>query len=522
MCVIGAALRPFDENGESIHVVPRGGIALKRAAVRGAGMTAFSSAFSLGIQVIATIVLARILMPKDFGVVAMVTTFSLLLSNFGINGVTEAIVQWENLKRIQASNLFWMNLGGGVMLSCGFAASGSLLARFYGEPLVAAVTRGVALSILLSSVSAVHLALLKRAMCFSALAKNDIIAKAVSVTTSIVLGFAGWGYWALVAGVCALPFSTSIGALCLCQWMPGRPQNGTATSTMVKFAMFTYGRFGVNYFARNVDNLLIGWRFGAPALGFYKKAYDLFSLSASQLVSSISVVAVAALSRARTNEAQFRQYLLAAMAVMTLLGMWIAGELTLVGSDLIRVLLGPGWEETGKIFTLFAPGIGVMMLYGTHGWIHLSIGRADRWLKWGLIEWSVTILLFLAAIHWGPRGIAFAWCVSFWILVLPAMQFAGAPVDMGAKHVIAIAWRYVVGALAAGVTCYLILHSFAALAEMTGAAGAFLRVAVVTVIFSVLYLGAIVALHRGTAPIKRLAGLVRTMAPIVEEEQVAG
>lgn len=521
MCGVGANVRPFDENGEFVGGPAHSGAALKRAAVRGAGITVLSSSLSLGIQVVATVVLARILTPKDFGMVAMVTTFSLLLSNFGINGFTEAIVQQEKLDRIHASNLFWVNLGCGVLLALGFAASGSFLAKFYGEPLVEAVTRGVALSILLTSVSVVHLALLKRAMRFSSIAKNDIVAKALSVTAAIVLARAGWGYWALVAGACALPLSTSIGTLCLCRWAPGRPRHGEVTRAMVKFAMFTYGRFSVNYAARNVDNLLVGWKFGAPALGFYKKAYDLFSLSAAQLVSSISVVAVAALSRVRSNEAQFRQYLLAAMAIMTMLGMWIAGDLTLVGTDLIRVLLGPQWEETGRIFTLFAPGIGAMMLYGAHGWIHLSLGRADRWLQWGLIEWSVTILLFLAAMHWGPRGIAAAWCASFWILVLPAMQFAGAPVRMGAKHVAAVAWRYVVAALSAGAATHVLIAGLAWITEPSDTAGAMLRIAVSTLSFSTLYVGAVVALHGGFTPIKRLAAFVRTMVSVGQAERAA-
>ena len=187
MCGVETILRPFDENGEFVGGPPQSGAALKRAAVRGAGITVFSSSLSLGIQVVATVVLARILAPKDFGLVAMVTTFSLLLSNFGINGFTEAIVQQQRVDRIQASNLFWMNLGCGAVLAAGFAACGSLLAKFYGEPLIAAVARGVALSIPLTSVSVVHLALLKRAMHFSAIAKNDVVAKAVSVTAAIVL-----------------------------------------------------------------------------------------------------------------------------------------------------------------------------------------------------------------------------------------------------------------------------------------------------------------------------------------------
>jgi PST family polysaccharide transporter len=134
---------------------------------------------------------------------------------------------------------------------------------------------------------------------------------------------------------------------------------------------------------------------------------------------------VSALSRVRGDEAQYRRYLLGAIAVMAFLGMGIAGDLTLTGRDLIRVLLGPGWGEAGQIFTFFAPGIGIMLVYGTHGWIHLSIGRADRWFRWGIVEWTVTILLFLVALPWGPQGIAVAWCVSFWTLTLPAMWYAG-------------------------------------------------------------------------------------------------
>jgi O-antigen/teichoic acid export membrane protein len=513
-------LRPFDQGGKFADEVTQSGTTLKRLAVRGAGVTVLSSALSLGIQIAATVVLARLLTPKDFGLVAMVTTFSLLLSNFGINGVTEAIVQRDRVDHTLATNLFWLNISGGILLGCGFAAAGTVLARFYAEPLVASVTHVIAFSIVFTSVSVVHLALLKRAMRFTALAKNDVASKAISVSISIILAFAGWGYWAIVAGVCALPISTSIGAFILCRWIPGRPRRASETGTMITFAMCTYGRFSVNYFARNADNLLVGWRFGAPALGFYKKAYDLFSLSASQLVSSISVVAVAALSRVRGDSTQFRRYLLATMAVMTFVGMWIAGCMTLIGADLIRVLLGPDWAEAGTIFVWFAPGIGAMMLYGTHGWIHLSIGRADRWLRWGVIECAVTILLFVTAIHWGPRGIAAAWCASFWILTLPAIQYAGAPIDLGAGSVITAAWRYVVSSLCAGLISHLAVKSFSGVLTSLSVSGALLRMLIVLLMFSSLYIGTVVALHRGTAPIKQLTHLLRTMLSAPQQREV--
>ena len=111
-------MRPFDINGEFASAAPQSGTRLKRLAVRGAGMTVLSSGLSLAIQVVATVVLARVLVPRDFGLVAMVTTFSLLLSNFGVNGITEAIVQQEKLGHLQTSNLFWINLFVGVSLTC--------------------------------------------------------------------------------------------------------------------------------------------------------------------------------------------------------------------------------------------------------------------------------------------------------------------------------------------------------------------------------------------------------------------
>jgi O-antigen/teichoic acid export membrane protein len=511
---IGDWLKPFDANGTFVPSVPSGGDSLKRLAVRGAGMTVFSGGVGLAIQVVATIVLARLLTPRDFGLVAMVTTFSLLLSNFGVNGITEALVQREQIDHTLASNLFWINLGGGLLLTVGFAGAGSILAKFYSEALVGPIAAGISLSILLTSVSVIHLALLKRAMLFSAVAKNDIVARAVSVVVSILFGWAGFGYWALVLGACSLSLSTTVGAWFMCRWMPGRPRYAAGTGTMLKFAMYTYGRFGVNYFARNTDNLLVGWCFGAPALGFYKKAYDLFSLSATQLVASTSVVAVSALSRVREDGAQYRRYLLGAMAVMAFLGMGIAGDLTLVGRDLIRVLLGPGWESAGRIFTCFAPGIGIMVLYGTHGWIHLSIGRADRWFRWGLVEWSVTIPLLIAGLHWGPQGIAVAWCVSFWILTVPAMWYAGRPIGLGVAPIFAVVWRYIAASLSAGAASYLIVSGLAFLVGAPGASGAALRVLLISLCFLGLYLGVIILLYRGLGPLRRLVGLLREMTSI--------
>lgn len=481
--------------------------------MRGAGVTVLSQGSGLAIQLVATVVLARLLTPADFGVVAMVTAFSLLLMNLGLNGFTEAIVQSDAIDHTLASNLFWINIAVGLLLTIVFAASGSLMARFYRNPLVSDVAEAISLTIIFTSASVLHLALLKRAMRFSAVSANDIVARTLSVIVSIALAWAGWGYWALVAGTVAQPLSTAVGAWALCRWTPGFPRRTEGTGAMVRFAANVYGRFGFRYFARNTDKLLVGWQFNASALGFYKKAYDLFALPMGQLISPLTVVAVAALSRLRRDPIQFKRYLINALGIVAFAGMAVGADLTLVGRDLIRLVLGPGWGEAGKIFVFFGPGIGLMLLHGTHGWIHLAIGRADRWLRWTVAEFAVMILLLIIALHWGPAAIAVAWTMSFCILTAPALWYAGRPINLGVLPVLAAVWRYVVAALLAGLACEVLISKLLSSAAPIGAAEAMVRVAAVSLLFIVLYLGAVIMLCGGCSSIYQFGRLLKEMTP---------
>ena len=211
----------------------------------------------------------------------------------------------------------------------------------------------------------------------------------------------------------------AVGAWLVCRWMPSGPRRATGTDSGLKFGATVYSHYAFSYLTRNTDNLLVGWRFGDRSLGFYKKAFDLFVLPQTQLLSPLTAVVVSTLSRVRRDREQFQRYFLRAVSVLALVGMGIGADLALVGSDIIRFLLGPGWDEAGRIFALFGPGIGVMMLYNTHGWIHLSIGRPERWFRWCLLEFAFTASLFLLALHWGPSGIALAWTVSYFLLMFP-------------------------------------------------------------------------------------------------------
>jgi PST family polysaccharide transporter len=502
---------PFDANG-AFH--PRTEThELRHVAVRGAAAMLFAAALSLALRVIGTVIIARLLRPADFGVVTMATTFSLLLLSFGLNGFTEPVIQFEEIDHCTASNLFWLNSGAGLVLAIAFAAAGSLLARLYGNPLVTNVARVLSVGIAISAVSVIHLALLKRAMRFLALSVNDVVGLFAYTVVGILLALEGWGYWALVGAIIAQAISLTIGAWWLCRWIPGVPQRTDKTGAMVRFAGKVYGQFAVNYSQQNVDNLLVGWRFNAVELGFYKRAFDLFALTASQLTAPLNHVALATLSRLKHDPVTFRRYLASSLGMVAFVGMAASADLTLVGGDVVRLVLGAQWSESGRIFVLFGPGIGAMLLCSTIGWVHLPIGKPGRWLRWSLVALAITVSLFVAALPWGPAGVAAAWSISYWILLIPGFWYAGRPIGFGVSTLISAIWRYTVAALVAGMATTAIIRGRPLSEVPLSTSAALVETIIVSTLFITLYLAAVILLHRGLAPLRQLAGILRELSP---------
>lgn len=504
---------PFNDLGKFLDRADDGQLA--RRTVRNAGVTVFAQTSVFAIQLLGTAILARLLRPSDFGLVTMVTTFSLLLSSFGLAGFTEAVLQAATLTERQASNLFWINLGGGVILSTTFGAAGSLLARFYSNPLITKAAVGFSVVIFLSILPIIHLALLKRAMRFGQVSTLDILSRTAYVIAAIVCAIRGWGYWALVAGYVAQQLMYCLGAWHLCSWVPKLPQEERGTSRMVKYAAGVYGRYALNYFTGNTDNLLVGWRLGAVALGFYKKAFDLFVLPSSQLLAPILAVVVTTLSRKNNDLKEYRRYFLRGLSIVAFAGMAISASLTLIGRDVVRCLLGSQWGESGRIFLYFAPGIGLLLLYQTTAWIHLSMGTTMRWLRWTVIELSVTGVLFLGGLKWGPSGVAAAWTSSYCVLMIPGFLYALRPLNLSIMVILQTVWRYALAAIVAAAICYRVLRDMPMPSQLVngGLGQAIAKILVNNVLFGLLYLVLLVVLFGSMEPLLQLLRLLPDLLP---------
>jgi O-antigen/teichoic acid export membrane protein len=494
-------------------------INLKQKAVKGSGITVFTRIAVFASQLIGTMILARLLIPGDFGLIAMVTVIAGILIEFGILRLAEATIQKKDLNHQQVSTLFWINVCLCLILAIIFALASPIVAWFYNEPRLTAITIALAGGFIFNGLSIQHMALLQRNMEFSKIAAIQISSVITTDTIVIILAWQGLGYWALVVRQVSGAVMTAAGLWILCKWRPGPPSRVADVWPMLKFGINSLGSYSMDYFARTLDKMLIGWRYGTQALGYYDRAYHLYVLPVNQLSYPLTSVAVATLSRLNDDPERYRGYYLKAISILAFIGMPLSVILTLAGKDIILLLLGPQWTHAGQIFTLFGPGIGVMLIYGTNGWLHLSLGRTDRWFRWNIIAFITTIIFFMIGLPFGAEGIAVAYVSTFYLLIIPCLLYAGHPINLRLSSIMPVIWKYFLAALFTGFICWFILYSHNPVSNIFFTFYAIIRILVSSVLCLFIYLLLIMAFYRSTEPILQFISLIREMNPVLNKKE---
>jgi PST family polysaccharide transporter len=377
-----------------------------------------------------TILLARLLMPSDFGLIAMVTAITGFVAKFKDAGLSTATVQRKDITHDQVSTLFWINVALSAAVMLVVAAMAPLIGAFYSEPRLVWVTLALAATMVFGGLTVQHQALLRRQMRFKALAVVEISSMAGGVSVAIVMAILDFGYWSLVGMIGGAAVINAAMVWVLCDWRPGLPKRGSGVGQMVKFGGGLTGFSFLNYFTRNTDNIVIGFALGSGPLGIYSKAYQLLSLPISQINAPVASVMLPALSRLQDNPRRYRRAYLRALSAIAIVGMPIVVCAFLLADEAVAILLGPGWEQAAEVFRWLAPAA----LFGTvnvaPGWLCVSLGRAGTQLRWAVISAPLTVIAFLVGVRWGVTGVAAAfsvsWCIGFYIFV--AMACHGSPV----------------------------------------------------------------------------------------------
>jgi PST family polysaccharide transporter len=487
-------------------------VGLKRRSIKSASVTLISQLIGSVIKVVGAIILARILVPDDFGLLSMTATFILLLQNFGVNGFTEAIVQKENISHRQVSSLFWINMSVSFALAAILVSLSPLVASFYKDNRLVAIINVMSISILMGGLSTPHMALLQRNMKFTRIAAIRLMAALISVVIGITLANQDFGYWALVARRLSLPTIIAIGSWLLCTWLPGAPKFSNQVKKLFFFGIFTYGNFLMNYLRMNFDKILIGRVLGSEPLGYYDRAYHLANQIPQQMTVPISGVFISALSRLHNEPARYKRYIKKLLSTVGLFCMPASMLLSLIGQDFIVLLLGTHWHEAGKVFTALGPGIGMLVIYNIHAWMHISLGNAKRLFCWGILSLFVTIILFSFGIKYGSIGIGIAYSTAFFVLTLPALWYAGKPIEIELIFYVRCLWRPFLAALIAGLFQHYILSNFLSQIPFFFALEDFGKICT-TVFFFILFYVILIILFWGQKPFTDILSIIAEIAP---------
>jgi PST family polysaccharide transporter len=426
---------------------------LKTRALRGGLAKVCAQAATFSLRIGSLMVLARLLDPKDFGLVGMVTAFTGVLNMFRDFGLSAAAVQRANITEDQASTLFWINLVVGATLCLIMLALAPVIATFYHEPRLVWVAAVLACGFLFNAAGVQHSAHMQRRMRFTTMAGIDVLALGTSVFVGIVMALRGYGYWSLVAMAVTPPMVTTTGLWIASAWIPGRPRKQVGVRSMMRFGGTITLNGLVVYVAYNLEKVLLGRFWGAEAVGLYGRAYQLISIPTDNLNSSVGEVAFSALSRVQDDPVRFRSYFLKGYSLVLALTIPITIACALFAKDLISVLLGAKWHDSIAIFQLLAPTILIFALINPLAWLLFSLGLVGRSLKVALVLAPLVITGYIAGLPYGPKGVAFAYSAVMAAWVIPHIAWCVHGTVVSFKDIVITVSRPLLsGVVAAAVT----------------------------------------------------------------------
>jgi PST family polysaccharide transporter len=460
------------------------------------------------VQLGTTILLARLLSPHDFGLVAIVFAllgFAPLLIDLGS---TDASVQRTRIFHTDVSTLFCLNVAIATVLALVLVIASPYLASLYDEPALTGIAVASSLTFMMSALSAQHYALMRRAMQFRRIAVIEIVASLLSCVAAIVMAYTGWGYWALVTKAILAPSLSAVGVWASCQWVPGQPQITPAVKEMLRFGLGVTGFTMTDQFARSTDRVVLGYFYGASSLGYYQNAFLLYDNVLGLLTQPLHNVATSSLSKLKNEVEELKRSWRAALSSLTFLSSLAFAGLAVTGHDFVVILLGAKWEPAGPLLCIFAVRGIPHVAERTLGWLHVAAGRSDRWMRWGFFSAIVQLAALLAGVPFGLAGVATAHAVATFCLFAPALIYAGQPFGIGSKDVLGAVGPQIVGGLITVGVGLAAQQQF--LSDYSQAA----RFAVSVLVCLIVYFAVVVGVFRVTGPIRLGLSLIRDFTPI--------
>ncbi|WP_353721888.1 lipopolysaccharide biosynthesis protein [Dyadobacter sp. 676] len=386
--------------------------------IKKGAITVFITKYSgIVIGLIVNSILARLLSPSEFGVVGVITVFIAFFNILSDIGLGVAIVQNQDLGKKDISDIFKLSFFLSVMLAVCFAGLSYAIAWFYQNDIYLIISKLLAINVLFSALTVVPKNLLIKAKAFKTIGAVEVSVSLVTGVLAIFMANADWSYYAIVWR----SIISSMGIFFLCLYFSGlKVQRGFSLKAARKVARYSMNQFAfnfINYFSRNLDNILIGKYMGSQSLGIYNQAYQLMTYPISNLTHVITPVLHPVLAQFQHNvQVIFTEYM-KVVKILAAIGIPISIFVYFSSDEIIYLVLGERWMEVVPILRVLSISIWVQMISSSAGAIFQATGRTDILFRLGLSCSAIMIVAIVTGtlVFKSLIVTAYALVIAFWV-----------------------------------------------------------------------------------------------------------
>lgn len=406
-------------------------MSLRSSAYTAGRWTTASTLFRAFLQVAQTIILARLLVPADFGLMALVAAALAILMLFADLGLSSALIHFPRPDRRTLSTLYWLNLAASLGLMVLFGLLAWPLARLYQQPALAPVILAMSLAFPLSALGQQFRTLAEKELRFAVLARIEVAAALLGFSTAIMLAAAGAGVYALVAAPLV-----SVGCSSVLAWLflskdsrPGPHFNPGGATAFIRFGAYRLGEALWSNLRMQADVFIGGLFVGPAAMGAYAVPRDLSLRVANTVVNPVVTrVGLPVMAKVQGDLAALKYVYLQTLRMTAAVNFPVYAVLAVFAEDLVAFLLGSQWQDSGFYLRLFALWGMIRSVGNPVGSLLYAAGHVRRAFWWNLVLLLIVpAVLWIAATRAGIEGIAWAMLVLQALIFLPAWRFLVRP-----------------------------------------------------------------------------------------------
>ncbi|XQQ05453.1 MAG: lipopolysaccharide biosynthesis protein [Leptolyngbya sp. IPPAS B-1204] len=398
-------------------------MSIREKAIQGVLWSALQNWGSQVGSLLVFFLLARLLTPEAFGLVAMANIFLAFMQIFLQQGFAQSLIQRQDLEPEHIDTAFWTNLAIGACLTAfGLTAAGWVAAQFQ-QPQLTPILQVLSLLFLITACGNVQQALLERAFNFRATATRALAATLVGGAAGIGLALAGFGVWSLVGQQVIQELT---GVLVLWHASDWRPRFRVSLShfwQLFHFGMPILGFNFLNFLNSRADDLLIGYFLGAVPLGYYSIAYRILGVMQQLLVQTSQQIALPTFSRLQSDLEQFRQAFYTATQLTSLIAFPIFLGVLVLAPELVVMLFGEQWTPSIPVLQVLSLAGIFQSISFFKSSVFMAMGKPS-WSLWlSLLTVVLNLIGFSIAVRWGIVAVAAAFVIRGYV-VFPIGQWA--------------------------------------------------------------------------------------------------